>query len=356
MVAPRKPKDEGISTWYERFGPLGAPAEGQRGYVPEPCPGVMEEASFLFGRALQLLDDPDVGPWVGAFWALAGIQEAYDMVPEEMMGADAWGDAPFTPNEFSSLIGAGWLTPYETADVLWAANNSESRNGGVPDSVVAEVFADAICAHRTEGDPSKKLRLVIVPKSETEGFIRRHHSKLPNWNYRGLLYTIGIRVGYRLVAVAAVTCPSGQWKGRGAACTIDGVVELSRIASDGSVLGASSKLAARAIDLLPVSGRRGAPGCLLVTYSLKDEPGTTYLALADKGLRPVAYNRGKKDPGGSRHSAGEQALPQLDKVMWEAGPAARPPDWDVLGSRGLATPERLAGAARALAAFEQRTR
>ena len=86
MTAPRKPKDPGVTTWYELFAPRGAPTPGQRGYVPEPCPGVMEEAGFLFGNALRLLDDPDIGPWIAAFWALSGIQEAYDMVPAEMLG------------------------------------------------------------------------------------------------------------------------------------------------------------------------------------------------------------------------------------------------------------------------------
>ena len=63
------------------------------------------------------------------------------------------------------------------------------------------------------------------------------------------------------------------------------------------------------------------------------ERATTYLALVAKGLRPVGIIRGKP--------SSEVAM--LDKIVWEAGSAARAPDWNVL------PPDRREGAIRAFA-------
>ena len=73
----------------------------------------------------------------------------------------------------------------------------------------------------------------------------------------------------------------------------------------------------------PFSGRRGVEGCRFVTYSLIGERASTYLALVSKGLRPVALRRGKA-PSGARGSTA--SLSDVDKIVWEAGPAARQPD------------------------------
>jgi len=42
----------------------------------------------------------------------------------------------------------------------------------------------------------------------------------------------------------------------------------------------------------------------------------------------------------------------VDKIVWQAGPAADPPDWEVL--EGIVPPERIAGAARAFDAWAAR--
>ena len=105
-------------------------------------------------------------------------------------------------------------------------------------------------------------------------------------------------------------------------------------------MNASSALASRLIDLLPTSGRRGATGCRFVTYSVVGERATTYLALVAKGLRPVGMIRGKPLKGATGNVA------RMDKIVWEAGPAARAPDWSVL------SPERRAGAIRAFGAHQ----
>lgn len=195
-----------------------------------------------------------------------------------------------------------------------------------------------------------KPRIVNVAKDEAFAFVRAHHSALPEPNPRGLLYAIGVQVRGRLVAVALANTPAARYEKR--ACSVDGIVDLSRIASDGSTLGASSMLAARLIDVLERSGRRGVPGCLFVTQSLLTEAGTTYLALADKGLRPVALARGKT-PSGARKGAGLRALPHLPKIVWEAGPAALPPDWEVL-AKTSATEKQIAGARKQWEAWHAR--
>jgi hypothetical protein len=79
-----------------------------------------------------------------------------------------------------------------------------------------------------------------------------------------------------------------------------------------------------------------------VTYSVVGERATTYLALVAKGLRPVGIIRGKQAKGGE----GEVAM--MDKIVWEAGPAARAPEWEALPE------ERRRGAMRAFEAFEAR--
>ena len=79
-----------------------------------------------------------------------------------------------------------------------------------------------------------------------------------------------------------------------------------------------------------------------LTYSLASEKATTYLSLVCKGLRPVAWRRGKA-PSGARGSS--DSLSHVDKIVWEAGPAARPPDWRLVAE------ERRAGAQRAFDAY-----
>lgn len=142
-------------------------------------------------------------------------------------------------------------------------------------------------------------------------------------------------------------------------CPVDGILELTRIASVGGLtrtdrrgrivpINASSALAARLMDLLPASGRNGVAGCRFVTYSLTTERASTYLALVAKGLRPVAFRRGGA-PSGAR-SGSEHSLAEADKIVWEAGETARPPRWD------LVPLERRIGAIKAFDAFSEASR
>jgi hypothetical protein len=232
-------------------------------------------------------------------------------------------------------------------EALDAVANSTPMGGSTPSSVSLAMLED-LAASGPDG--RLRLRLVHVPKDAALEYVRLVHSKLPAVNPRGLLFTYGARYGGRLVAVATVNTPTAPWKRPD--CPVDGIVELSRVASDGSVKFASSFLAGRAIDLLPVSGRRGASGCLLVTYSLVSETGSTYLGLANKGLRPVARIRGKVAGGARRLAGAETALRNEDKIVWQAGPAADPPAWSVL--EGVASPAQIATAMREFEAWRSR--
>lgn len=209
--------------------------------------------------------------------------------------------------------------------------------------------------------PRGRLRLVNVDKPTALAFVREHHSALPEANLRGALYLIGATFRGRLVAVAVATTPSGHRGRPERGCPQDGVLELSRVASAYPGLtttdrrgktvpvSASSALTARVMDLLPISGRRGARGCLFVTYSLEGEEGITYASLASKGLRPTARTRVRQRLSGSRAGADPDASLGLEpKIRWEAGPAADPPDWRLL-------PPRLRrGAEVAFGAYERR--
>jgi hypothetical protein len=198
-----------------------------------------------------------------------------------------------------------------------------------------------------EGKPC----VIVVPKAVAGAFVRLHHSTQPYVNPRGLLYTLGVHAGGKLVAVMTTNTPTARCRNRG--CDPSQIVDVSRVASDGSLLGAASMLVAKAIDLLPVTGRAGTPACLLITYSLIEQAGTTYAALVDKGLRPVEFIEGQR-PTGARRAAGAAALQTTPKIRWEAGPAALPPNWGLLA--GKLPPERLAAMAARLDDFTRRRR
>ena len=172
--------------------------------------------------------------------------------------------------------------------------------------------------------PAAPLRLVNVGKAEAAAFIEAHHADLPCLNPRGLMYAIGAEKDGRLVAVATAGSPTGRWR------RLDprNVLELTRLASDGSTPHAASMLVARLLDLRARS-RRGRPDepALFVTYQLTEAEGAVYRALADKGLRCVARVAGRA-PGGARgagtltdcqrRTGVTTALSQLDEYRWEA--------------------------------------
>ena len=170
------------------------------------------------------------------------------------------------------------------------------------------------------------LRISTIDKKTAADFIEKHHSALPYLNTRGLIFTIGLYKGDRLVAVATANTPTGRFdldkRVKSGELDIGNILELTRIASDGTIPNASSILASRMIDLLEVS-LRGAKDkeSLFVTYSLESEQGSTYRALSGKGLRPTRYSKGRK-PSGSRREGGHKSLSEIDKLRWEAGSAA----------------------------------
>jgi hypothetical protein len=282
------------------------------------------------------------GDWQGEPWPTAKVLD--------------WLAA--TQPELDTFKAAGAVRVAEAVSVAWDQQSDEPDPdlSRLPPAFALELVADAL-------DPGSAmlyggLRLVNLSRKTACAFVEAHHSALPYCNPRGMLYALGAVVDGpkgrpTLVAVATAGTPSGAWNSRG--CSQHGTLELTRVASvqglkakdrRGRVrpLGASSKLTSRLIDLLPQSGRRGERGCRFVTYSLSSEAGTTYLSLAAKGLRPVAFSRGRRTTG-ARAKAGPQNLAHVDKIVWEAGPAAREPRWDLVPMR------QRSGAERAFAQF-----
>jgi len=326
--------------WFELYNP--------RGGVPrETLPGyrrARDEAGTIFDRALALLDEPAGEIDLASALAVLGIAETEGEYDED--------EALAVADELPFLVGAVGWTPEEVGDMLAAVMDSWSRSGLLSDDDVRTRIADRIW------EAERHLELRSIDKEQACEFVARHHSLLPYCNPRGMMYAIGAfwqrdegRRGPELVAVATAGTPTGRW-GPGA-CPVDGILELTRIASISGLtrhdrrgrivpVNASSALAARLIDLLSSSGRRGTAGCRFVTYSVVGERATTYLALVAKGLRPVDTIRGKQAKGGD----GEVAM--MDKIVWEAGPAARPPMWEALPE------DRRRGAMRAFDAFEAR--
>lgn len=296
---------------YDRFAPQGAPRPGERGYREVTPERVAAEGSA--SAAIRYWKDADAG-WhvLHASRVAHGVADAFeDEAPEEPM---------FEPEDLPGLIGQPLWSPMQAGGFIEAVGAMQSQF--MPDVLIREVLADAI-------HPAGKLRLVNIPKDEAVAFINRHHSQMPTANTRGLMYAIGAMKGGRLVAVATAGSPTGRWGGE--RVEVRNILELTRIASDGTTLGASSFLASRLLDLLPKSKRGDEAGpALFVTYSLTSEEGTTYKALRDKGLRPVALIRGKSAGGGGARAGNQLGYAEPDKIRWEAGEAALPAQWDLL--------------------------
>lgn len=370
---------------FEEFGPTAAPAPGRKGYKPAPkarsskawggrSPHAL--ASWMIGQADTYMGEFEFAQayecavrrdeWE-IFTDLKGKKTRYRVCnPEdleytlpELVGVpqydgrgrplvDEWGDytqeaealavrateyaMESDPERFGFHMEAE-LDPGKSrtgeADPYMAERVDGYRE--LPRWAVEAALGDELAA-QTPGY-SMDLRFVNVSKREAADFIRKHHSALPYLNPRGLMYALGLMKGDRLVAVATAGTPSGGWSDP------HGILELTRVASDGSTKGAASKLVSRIVDLLPHSGREEAASSdapkMLVTYQLGTESGTTYKALRDKGLRPVEFIKGKGRASGSRRKAGDAALASVDKIKWECceTPPAGVPDWDLLDPR-----------------------
>ena len=219
----------------------------------------------------------------------------------------------------------------------------QDEEGRLPRWAADAIFGDLL-ASMTPGY-GMKLRLVNVTKDQARRFIEKHHSALPYLNTRGLMFALGVMKGNRLVAVGTASTPSAKWKpkptswadyraGRERWVDPRNVMELTRVASDGSTKGAASKLVARLLTLLPKS-KRGDPDLpsLFVTYQLTSEDGSSYKALKDRGLRPVAFRKGGAPSGARAGAIEDKALAKLDKIRWEYSPdpnTALPAQWDLI--------------------------
>ena len=284
--------------WFELYNP--------RGGVPrETLPGyrrARELAAAIFDRALSLLDEPAGEIDLASALAVLGSTADEGEYDYDEARADA-DDLPF-------LVGTVDWSPEEVGDLLAAVMDTESRGGIMSDDEVRARIADRIW------EAEKHLELRSIDKQQACEFVARHHSLLPYCNPRGMMYAIGAywqrddERGPELVAVATAGTPTGRW-GPGV-CPVDGILELTRIASVSGVtrrdrrgrivpVNASSALASRLIDLLPTSGRRGTVGCRFVTYSVVGERATTYLALVAKG-----YARWGSSAGSKRRAAREK--------------------------------------------------
>ena len=362
--------------WIDLFGPTGAPIPGEKGYKPPPeltkawggiSPFTL--ADRMLGNALVYVDTPEM-LWAycaeekalgaGETWECLdqdSTREGLDFTLPELVGVPGIGpdDEPLTRDQRGAIALSVVRAAMETQEERWSGGEitigvSKSRkgptrpilaprgesegSGPVPFWAARAMVTDWI-ASVTPGY-RQDLRIVNIDKELASAFIEAHHSALPYLNARGMLYALGLYQGDRLVAVATANTPTGNLsrEARVVAGGLDphNVVELTRVASDGSVKGAASKLVSRLITILERSkrGDPDAPG-MLVTFQLAEEKGTSYKALQDRGLRPVALLKGSK-PSGARAGgeyAGDPALAKRDKIRWEccAEPPALRADW-----------------------------
>jgi hypothetical protein len=352
----RRPNPELI----DEYGPRGAPVAGEKGYRPYLAQGPTaldgrapdEVAASLLSRAQRLLDDPELPQYLDPDWVAEW--RGYVGVDETDWEAGALADMMGVP----SRDGRGArVSEQDRSDyahrVLELA--SDLREGGPPgrrygakpphrrakgdrrprSRYLQEGWrlplwaAEAILTDELAG--RTKARLVNVAKNEAYAFVKRHHSKLGEGHKLpgGTMYALGVMKGGRLVAVGLAGHSPANWSKDPRHWRTDpkNILELTRIASDGTTLGASSMLAGRMIKLLPRS-KRGDPAApsLFVTFSMVGERGATYKGLKEQGLRPVGLAGGHA-PSGTRK--GGLGSPEL-KIRWEAGEAAMPPLWWLL--------------------------
>lgn len=333
--------------WHAIYGEIWATAPGERGYrAAESKEQLIEAAAVERRRAIVLADrfvrdvldvwrsdegpvvvslaqalDPNAFPWV-PYSEPAGDDVDEDFLPVLLRTPDV----DWTPAEVAAVLAAAFPSGSEFTDLLELPTYTRIEWLRVVERVADHIFPRADTPEAVEA--VSKLRIVPITKEQAISFIREHHSKLDRFNPRGFVGAIGAARGHRLVAVATINTPTGH-NDRALRA-----LELTRIASDGTVRNASSMLASRAIDVTPLVDRGAGPANLFVTYQLLSERGSTYRALKDKGgagspwnMRPVALIKGKA-PSGARQT--DASLMSSDKIRWEAGPAAAPADWSLL--------------------------
>ena len=294
--------------WIKRYNPIaGVPRQQQPGWQR-----ARRTAEIIFDDALCLLDQNPVDLDIKPALDLLGVTPAWAVHPEFPFDEDFWreADSAIRPEELLTLLGTealGWSLK-DTTDLLEAVLDSTPRGGLRDEEEIKVAIADRIW-----GGPHGRLELVSLDKPTACAFVEEHHSTLPYCNPRGMMYALGARLGGELVAVATAGTPTGRWGGD--ACPVDGILELTRIASVGGLtredrrgrvvpVNASSALAARLLDLLPFSGRRGVTGCRFVTYSLEGEAATT------PDLPRRALRRHGRESALTRRRASNSAWPE----------------------------------------------
>ena len=307
------------SNLWEHFHEQAAPRPGERGWRPEP--ETEDQAEAILEIALRYLDEPEL------FWMWQATRIA---------AGEAWAvwedEEDGDPDELPELLGIPvrlerghrWTLALGAVQLAMEAEGRALARGEdlQPDGRLPLWAAVGVLADRLNADAP--MRLINVDRETAAAFIERHHSSLPCINLRGIMYALGVKHRGRLVAVATAGHPTGRWR----RVNPRNVLELTRLASDGSTRNAASMLVARLLDLRERS-RRGRPDepALFITYQLSEAEGTVYRALQDKGLRPVARVPGRQ-PSGARKSGrlspcqkrtGQtSSLGEVDKIRWEA--------------------------------------
>lgn len=334
---------------YKRFAGKGAPVQGEKGFRAPPLDGRAraEIAKTAFENATRYLEDPEFFYLLDPDWLLEWgmwVDDSAYSDPDELRRNKeefvSWLDLPSTDSKGRAV---SLQAQSDFGHYVYALAKLVDGSAGMPGSPMSEMSSRA-GSFETESYPAwaamaeledalkgpERSRLVFVPKRQAFEFIKKHHSHLGEGHRLppGTMYSIGVKVGDRLVAVATAGHPTGAPMRRGpGGATPRSTLQLTRVASDGTTKNAASMLVGRILDILERSSRDPSAPSLFITYSLLGEPGTPYRALRDKGLRPVCITSAAA-PSGAR--AGGDGLSRVPKIRWEAGPDAAPGNWEIL--------------------------
>ncbi len=355
-------------THRQRFGHLAGVRDLH--FPPPPIPNAwdghdpLELARGFIERARSLLENPSEG------WGLIADRRVLSREEERALKDELW-----KPSELPDYLGvprrdgqgkrfskadrkefADQILDLAEEDQGWTYNPQRGGfrpvkpTGGyerVPQWLAVAIVYDVMTYDR-------KSRIKLVPRAEARAFIEKHHRYKPYVRDNGWIYSIGLYNGKRLAAVASAHSVTAGWAVPGFPKTgtprqipryarydeVDpdenvervpldpkNILDLSRVASDGTIKGASSMLAARILKLAPAT-RRGDPDgpWLFTTYSMDDEEGSTYKALKELGLRPVHRRSPRNVKSGARRGAKLRGDDFVAKIRWEAGPAAMKAD------------------------------
>lgn len=148
------------------------------------------------------------------------------------------------------------------------------------------------------------LRVVPLKLSEAIAHVKAHHSHLPN--VLGGMFAVGVANDTGLVCCAIAGRPVARM------LSLPGVIEVTRVASDGTAKNSASMcLAAITRAALALGYTR------VISYTGEHEDGTTYRAC---GWRRVALSDGGEWGRNDRERA--PALWPVRKWRWETGPDA----------------------------------